>query len=132
MDIRKFLKEGDHSETGMCKDMSHNTGDIKEEPFDKMRMIRNKMVEARRLADKELHRSYKDKTERLGEEDVIYAKDVDNKQVQDHDEVVVVGADVVALYPNLTDLEVANICYEAVMKSKIAFKNINYRKALLY
>ena len=43
-----------------------------------------------------------------------------------------VGADVVALYPNLTDLEVANICYGAVMKSKIAFKNINYRKALLY
>ena len=42
------------------------------------------------------------------------------------------GADVVALYPNLTDLEVANICYEAVMKSKVKIKNINYRKGLLY
>jgi hypothetical protein len=29
MDIRKFLKEGDHSETSMFKNMSHNTGDIK-------------------------------------------------------------------------------------------------------
>ena len=57
---------GDHPETVIFKDMSQNTGDIKDEPFDKMRMIRNKMVEARRLADKELNRCYKDKT-RLGE-----------------------------------------------------------------
>ena len=44
------------------------------------------------------------------------------------------GADVEALYPNLADLEVANICYDAVMKSKskITFTNINYRKAHLY
>jgi hypothetical protein len=46
--------------------------------------------------------------------------------------VVVVGADVEALFPNLADIEVANICFEAVLNSKIAFKNINYRKALLY
>ena len=37
-----------------------------------------------------------------------------------------------ALYPNLTDIEVANLCYEAIMKSKISFNNINYRKARLY
>ena len=63
-------------------------GEQTEEPFDKMRMSRNKMVEARRLADKELHRCYKDKTapmKRLGEEEVVYARDVDNKQLQDHD-----------------------------------------------
>ena len=35
-------------------------------------------------------------------------------------------------YPNLTDPEVANICYDAVMKSKIKFMNINYRKGLPY
>jgi hypothetical protein len=54
MNIRRFLKAGDHPETIIFKDMSQNTGDIKEEPFDKMRMIRNKMVEVRRLADTDM------------------------------------------------------------------------------
>ena len=65
-------------------------------------------------------------------EDVIHAKDVDNTLIQDILQVVVIGADVEALFPNLADIEVANICFEAVLKSKIVFKNINYRKALLY
>ena len=43
-----------------------------------------------------------------------------------------VGADVEALFPNLSDIEVANICFETVLKSRIVFRNINYRKALLY
>ena len=36
------------------------------------------------------------------------------------------------MYPNLVDIEIANISYEAIMKSKIQFKNINYRKAMQY
>ena len=63
---------------------------------------------------------------------LVHAKDVANDCVQDHLQLVVVGADVEALYPNLTDIEVANLCYEAIMKSKISFNNINYRKARLY
>ena len=59
-------------------------------------------------------------------------KDVDNTLIQDILQVVVVGTDLEALFPNLADIEVANICFEAVLKSKIAFKNINYSKALLY
>ena len=100
-----------------------------------MRLIRNKMVEARRAADRDKAREsnyVKDPMRKWGEEDIIYARDVDNDLVQDHKQVIVVGADVEALYPNLTDIEVANICYEAVLKSKIKFRNINYRKALLY
>ena len=46
--------------------------------------------------------------------------------------LVVVGADVVALYPSLTDIEIANIFFEAIMKSSVKFKKINYRKARLY
>ena len=61
---------------------------------------------------------------------LVNAKDVDNDCVQDPLQLVVVGA--VALFPNLTDIEVANLCYEAIMKSKISFNNINYRKARLY
>ena len=61
-----------------------------------------------------------------------YANKVDNALVQDPGELVVVGADVKQLYPNLVDIEIANLCYEAVMKSKINFNNIDYRKALTY
>ena len=57
---------------------------------------------------------------------------MNNAKVQNHQEVVVVGADVEALYSNLVDIEIANITYDTIMKSKINFQNINYRKALLY
>ena len=65
-------------------------------------------------------------------EDVVHARDVPNDAVQDHHHVVVAGADVEALFPNLSDIEVANICFETVLKSRIGFRNINYRKARLY
>ena len=42
------------------------------------------------------------------------------------------GADVKALYPSLTDLEVALLCYEAVMETDIKFENINYRTVAKY
>ena len=45
--------------------------------------------------------------------------------VQDDLELIVVGADVEALYPSLTDVEVANLCYQAIMKSRIQLNNIN-------
>ena len=64
---------------------------------------------------------------------LTFAEDVDQAIVQDDDELVLVGADVVALCPNIMDLEVANICYTAVMKYKAKFSIIyNYRKAGLY
>ena len=52
--------------------------------------------------------------------------------VQDDLELIVVGADIEALFKSKTDGEVANLCYKAIMKSKIQFSNINYRKAILY
>ena len=40
-------------------------------------------------------------------EDLVYAEDVGSEMVQDEVDLVVVGANVEALYPSLTDLEVA-------------------------
>ena len=37
-----------------------------------------------------------------------------------------VGADLEVLYPNLNDIEIANICYETIMKSKIEFRCPDY------
>ena len=41
----------------------------------------------------------------------------------------IVGADVEGLYPALKDIEVAEICYRAIMNSSIAFNNINFVRA---
>ena len=43
-----------------------------------------------------------------------------------------IGSDVQALYPSLSDVEVGIICYQAVMDSQVEFQNINYRKANQY
>jgi hypothetical protein len=141
-DIRFFLtrggKKGENSTIHASKiqQPSFSTPQELDDPIDKMRLIRNKMVDARRAADRSkaedavlIRKEYK-KTW-MGE-DLTHAKDVDNERVQDVLQLVVIGADVEALYPSLTDIEVANICFEAIMKSKIIFSNINYRKARLY
>ena len=129
-DIRQFLKAGNNAPSFV------KTVPVKvEEPVDKMRMIRNKMAEARRAADRDEAMKTKvvEPPMKLWKgEKVVYAKDVDNDRVQDHGELVVVGADVEALYPSLQDIETANVCYNTIMKSRISFSNINYRRALLY
>ena len=134
MDIRQFLVDKDKQKISF----NQSAGSLREEdePWDKNRVIRNKMVDARRAADKEEAResmsSMKPPMRLWNGEKVTHAKDVDNVLVQDGEEMVVVGADVEALYPSMVDVEIANIAYNAIMKSKISFQNINYRKALLY
>ena len=135
MDIRQFLKDGKVMHNEKFKFVPNKNDDTEDEPIDKMRIIRNKMVEARRAADRDMAKMTMIKKPPMKEwegEEVVHAKDVDNAKVQDHQEVVVVGADVEALCPNLVDIEIANITYDTIMKSKINFRNINYRKALLY
>ena len=144
-DIRLFLTKGERKGEdtilhASCIRNQTSFSTIEEKPqeevIDTMKMIRNKMVEARRADDKQqskdaiLVRRQLLKTWR-GER-LTHARDVANDQVQDVLELVVVGADVVALYPSLTDIEIANICFEAIMKSSVKFQNINYRKARLY
>ena len=73
-----------------------------------MRMIRNKMVEARRAADRDSAEEYKARKTPMKKwegEQLVYARDVDNAMVQDQHQVVVIGADVKGLYPNLVDVE---------------------------
>ena len=65
-------------------------------------------------------------------ERLIYAKDAKPEDIQDALDLVVVGADVEALYPNLSDIEVALICYKAIMESRITFSNIIYKLAVTY
>ena len=100
MDIRQYLMDG-KGERLQFKEESFVKPEAKDEPFEKMRMIRNKLAEARRAAEKQENaKRANDEMEPMKEwegEKVKYARDVDNSQVQDDLEVVVLGADVIAL-----------------------------------
>ena len=61
---------------------------------------------------------------------LLRSQDVPREKVQDRSSpMVIVGSDVEALYPSLEDIKVAEICYNAVMKTKIKFDNIDYLEA---
>ena len=60
-------------------------------------------------------------------------KDMENTEIiQNPEELVIIGSDVTALYPSLTDIEVAITCFDAVLNSDIKFLNINYQVAGKY
>jgi hypothetical protein len=54
------------------------------------------------------------------------------EDIQDNSEVVIIGSDVCALYPSLTNIEVAIICYQAILDSDVKFLNFNFKVAGLY
>ena len=55
-------------------------------------------------------------------EQIVRSRTAATEDIQDRESpMVVVGGDVEALYPNLVDNKVADICYEAVMESCIKF-----------
>ena len=66
-------------------------------------------------------------------ETTIRAEDVDNHLVQDKSQrMVVVGADVEALYPSLEAIEVANIVFRTVQENEVEFEGIDYMEACKY
>ena len=63
---------------------------------------------------------------------ILDSKIVTNDEIQEENELVVVGRDVEGLYPAIVDVEAAILCYNAVMESQIKFTNMNYRKGRMY
>ena len=63
---------------------------------------------------------------------IIHASQVTNKEVKDDSTKLVIGADVEGLYHTLKDMEVANICYQAILKTTIKFSNIEFQKVSNY
>ena len=72
------------------------------------------------------------KSETLKGDKIIEANLKRMEEIQDMDEIVVVGSDVYALYPSLNDIEVAIICYNTILNSDIRFLNFNYWVASKY
>ena len=58
---------------------------------------------------------------------------VDRKLIQDRGKAMeVVGADVEALYPSLSEIQVAEIIYKAIMETEVGFQGINYLEGAKY
>ena len=64
---------------------------------------------------------------------MLVAREVENKLVQDKTKnMVIVGADVEALYPSLEDTQVAEIIFKAVMGSNVKFDGVNHQEGARY
>ena len=137
-DIRNFGKLGTKTDTS--KDFIEDEYVDKEEMNRKgrMNMMRNKLRLTRKKFDRrpvetDLHlKEHKVKAKTLKGLRILHASKVANEEVQDDNIKIVVGADVEGLYPALQDMEVANICYQAVLNTSIKFNNIDYRKGSIY
>ena len=59
---------------------------------------------------------------------LLEAKNTTRQEIiQDEKDLVITGAEVEELYPNLSDIEVAQICFEAIMNSNIKFESIDWK-----
>ena len=54
------------------------------------------------------------------------------EQPKQHDEVVIVGADVASLYPSLDPILTSELIYRAVLETEIEFQNIDYKEVSTY
>ena len=64
---------------------------------------------------------------------VISSADVPNSYVQDKNQpMVIVGSDVVSLFPCLKKQKVADICCESVLKSDIKWDGVDYLEGTRY
>ena len=66
-------------------------------------------------------------------ERLLKSTETTSEKVQDRGKkMVIVGSDVEALYPSLEDIEVAEICHNAIMNTNVKFTNINYEVGAKY
>ena len=123
----RFLRDKQNEDTIRLEDY---TGRNKRMNFmrDKMRMTRErKQLQNRQKKAQETMKPRTVRGKRL-----LEGRDVKTGEIQEQEELVIVGSDVEALYPSLSDIEVALICSDAIMQSDIDFKMINFRVAEKY
>ena len=141
--IRNFGKLGPRTE--VRKEDNHDRGSIQNgvdmdrmDRVGRMRMMREKLRQSRRRSDQtpisnnmEL-KAVKQTARTMRGHRLLASTRMENERIQKADEKVIIGADVEGLYPALRDLEVAAICYKAVIDSNIVFQNIEYKKLGMY
>ena len=131
-DIRFYITRDGTNNTLHCDTQSCHQDDTKKES--RMNLLRRKFTECRKRKERQ-------ETKNIT---VIKApqtwKGVKLKSARESSQVdvqevfapVIIGADVKALYPSLSDLDTAIICFNAIMDTDIHFTNINYKLASKY
>ena len=130
----KTLHLNEEHQTNTKEDLS----ELKKES--RTKMIRRKMMEARKRRSQQkmkdallCRKTARSSAKRYwNNQELISSRDVENSSVQEELEMVIIGSDVKALYPSLSDIEVSLIVHDAVMKSNVKFDNINHRIATQY
>ena len=97
-----------------------------------MTMVRKKREANKQLDNARLQRTGLRRAKTLKGAAIVEANMRTLDDIQDQNDVVIVGSDVCALYPSLNDIEVAIICYQAILDSNINFQNFNYLVAGKY
>jgi hypothetical protein len=102
---------------------NHQEGTSKSKRGEKMRQMRTKMTLTRQKA--ETHRERNKilikirKPQTYRGQAIVDSKDAKSEEIQEDNELVVVGSDVEGLYPAIDDVEAAVLCYNALMESEI-------------
>ena len=66
-------------------------------------------------------------------DEIITSKEAIPEAIQDFgQEMVIIGGDVVSLYPNLKIEDVAKDVKEALLQSKLTWQNVDYQEAVRY
>ena len=112
------------------KQPDHSSPNHKKKPSRgaKMKEVRTKMESTRKTMEnqrmrKELRNSKETKPRKETIESgtkIIEASRSESKDIQETGELVIVGADAEALYPSLKDIEVAIVCFNAILESDIS------------
>ena len=64
---------------------------------------------------------------------MIPSTEVDNSMIQDRSKpMVLVGSDVVGLYPCMRGKEVGQACYDSIRETEIKWSGINYKEGTRY
>ena len=97
----------------------------------RMREMRKNLADSRK---RKQYRNLAGDDEWLEELDrLTSSKEVASDMVQDRSKpMVIIGADVDALYPSLEADEVAAVCYQSVMDSEVSYEGVDYLEAVRY
>ena len=90
-------------------------------------------MRSQRMARKEARLTRQCKKQRNMKVKMVSSSEVPNSLVQDYSrEMVVVGTDVVSLYPNLTWEAAGEEVFRAIFESEMEWEGVNWKSGVLY
>ena len=125
--------EGNNEDRVLAADSVNSSNNTRVNRMKEIRMRTEKERRKKELRKEGIEEDDTGGLRTVGGNKVVRSTEVDKNEIQDFSAPpVVVGSDVTALYPNLEDQSVAQLCHDAVMQTKIEFYNVDYGEAVKY